>query len=106
TMYNSPLHQIFFRDGLIHYASIMAVRILNIVISNACGISLCRTLLVMGDHMRINDPIVHQPACRSPRDRYLGETGYSNPQSIRITPTFKIKPECQYRQPKNSRHRH
>ncbi|KAG8854777.1 hypothetical protein FRB91_003068 [Serendipita sp. 411] len=32
TMYNSPLHQIFFRDGLIHYASIMAVRILNIVI--------------------------------------------------------------------------
>ncbi|KAG8831680.1 hypothetical protein FRC17_002770 [Serendipita sp. 399] len=39
TMYNSPLHQIFFRDGLIHYVTIMGVRILNIVITYAAQYS-------------------------------------------------------------------
>lgn len=32
TVYASPLHQIFFRDGLMHYASVLLVRILNIFI--------------------------------------------------------------------------
>ncbi|CAG7847996.1 SubName: Full=Uncharacterized protein {ECO:0000313/EMBL:KIM33038.1} [Serendipita indica DSM 11827] len=32
SIYSSPLHQIFFRDGLIHYIGIMFVRLLNIFI--------------------------------------------------------------------------
>lgn len=32
TMYSTPLHQIFFRDGLAHYIVIVVVRIVNVVI--------------------------------------------------------------------------